>query len=66
MKRGKKKASDGDTRQQPDENGEHPFPYRRNALAIDEQNVQVDENLDHYQGGVQDAVRVEDECNRDG
>src|SRR5438046_8472443 len=66
MKRGEKKAPHRDTRQQPDENGEDPLPYRWNALAIDEQNVQVDENLDHHQGGIQDAVRVENECNRNG
>src|SRR6184192_3737069 len=45
MKRGKKKCSDCDAGQQPNENGKYPLPYSRNAFPVDEENVQVDENF---------------------
>ena len=66
MKRGKKKCSDCDAGQQPNENGKYPLPYSRNAFPVDEENVQVDENFDHHQGWVQDTISVENERDRHG
>src|SRR4030095_3604136 len=63
---GRKLVTAGDAGQQRDENGKHPPPYGRNAVAIDEQDIQVDEDFDHDHGGVQDATRVEDEGDRHG
>ena len=66
MKRGKKIASECNTGQQPNQNGNNPFPYSRNAVPIDEENIQVNEDFDHNQGGIQDAIRVENERDRHG
>src|SRR5271165_5144063 len=66
MKRGKKKAADCDTWQQSNENGRYPSPYGRNAVPIDEEDIQVNEDFDDNQCGVQDAITIENQCNWNG
>ncbi len=52
--------------QQSDEYRIDPFPYRRNARAVDEEDIHVDEDLDEDQRRVQDAIGMEKQSHRDG
>ena len=60
------KGSDCDAGQQPDENGKYPFQYSRNAVAIDEQDVEINEDLDHDDGWIEDAICIKKEPERHG
>ena len=64
LKRSKNEGSDGDTGQQSDENWKHPFPYGANAAPVDEQDVEVEEDLDHDNGGIQDAICIKNQRER--
>ncbi len=66
LQRSQKIGSEPDARQQSDENGKHALPDRRNAASIDEENVQVDEDFDQHQRGVEHAIGIEDERDRHG
>ena len=46
--------------------GKYPSPYGRNTVAIDEQDIEVDEDLDQDHGGIEDAPGKEDEGDRHG
>ena len=66
MKRGEKVAADCNAGQQADENGIDPVPYSRNAGPIDEKHIQVDEDFDQNQSGIQNAIGIENERDRHG
>src|ERR1700746_2066069 len=55
LKRSKNRASDRDAGHQPDENGNHSSPYGPNSVQVDEQHVQVNEDFDHHDSGIQDS-----------
>jgi len=59
MNRGEKIAAQRDAGHQADEYGIDPLPYRRNARAVDDEDIQVDEDLDEDQGRVEDAIGAE-------
>ena len=44
----------------------NPAPDRRNAAPIDEENVQIDEDFDQNQSGVEHAIGIENQRDRDG
>src|SRR5207245_5370339 len=64
MHRGEKVAAERNTGQQADENGIDPLPYGRNAGPIDEEHIEVNEDFDQNQGGVQNAIGLENERDR--
>src|SRR6267142_4051751 len=66
MDRSEKVAAYRDAGQQSDEYRIDPFPYYRNARAVDEEDVQIDEDLDENQRRVQDTVGVEKQSHRYG
>src|SRR5215831_809084 len=47
--------------QQADDNGDHSFPYGPNAVQVDEQHVQVNEDFDHNDCGIQNAICIKNE-----
>ena len=66
MKRSQNKGSDCDAGQQSREDRNHSFPYSPDAAQIDEQHVNVDEDFNHDDGGVQDTICIKHECNWHG
>src|ERR1700738_4551340 len=66
LNRGERQRSYADTGQQPDQNGKYPFPDRGNSLQIDQQDVEIDEDFDDDDGGIEHAVGVKNQRERHG
>ncbi|WP_225144470.1 MULTISPECIES: hypothetical protein [unclassified Bradyrhizobium] len=59
LKRGQGIAAERNARQEPEQDGKHSSPNHPHALQIDEEDVNVDEDLDDDNGGVENAIGVE-------
>jgi len=61
LQRSQNRGSDCDSGQQPDENGNHSFPYSPNSVQVNKQHVKINKDFDHNDGRIQDAICIKNE-----
>ena len=64
--RRQEQAADDDARHQAEDDGQRALPDAGDTAPIDEQRIDVDDDFDEHQGGVEYAVGVEEDSDRHG